>query len=123
MRSLAGGMSSRTDWDLPVADDTANKFKVSAGKLKAVRHIGFSRSLFPSNKISRPRLVTFPEGKAYCCLVYVLRRTKDQAFTVLVVGMAKVMSQKSVCTQDEDTGQPDELQVSSQSEEIPTMGF
>ena len=34
MRSLAGGMSSKTDQDLPVADDTFNKFKVSAGKLR-----------------------------------------------------------------------------------------
>ena len=62
MRSLAGGMSSRTDWDLPVADDTANNFKVSAGKLKAVRQIGFPRSFFPSIKISRPRLVTFTDA-------------------------------------------------------------
>ena len=40
-RSLAGGMSSRTDQDLPVFDDTANKFKVSAGNLKAVDGLGF----------------------------------------------------------------------------------
>ena len=82
MKTLAGGMSSRKDWNLPVADDTANKFKVSAGKLKAVRQIGFLRSLFPSKKISTPRLVTFTDGsqRAYCCLVYVLRIKYSQCW-------------------------------------------
>jgi hypothetical protein len=98
MRSLAGGMSSKKDWDLPVGEAIADKFRVAASKLKAAREIRFPRSLTPADKVGRPRLVTFTDGSqtAYCCLVYVLWRTPDQVFSTLVAGKAKVMSQNQV---------------------------